>query len=954
MIKLKPLILLIAVLIVASFSDVFAHTIRLNSTADIWLSDATSKERDSSAGKNSCIKLKSVQEMGAVRFDATPVIGKKVESAKLFLRVKGKDLLRHIRVSTISQSWEEGTARWSYSRGNGATFNFANSISKQLWSFPKSQFCDVSMGNGNTLTTYDELKRVGGGWFSVDLTPELIYAMVTGSTDGLAIMDGGTLFFCNNYVYSSDKKGSEPYINVEVKGPLENIPAMPVAKATSDYEHSGLKTGAILVSIKEMPGVFSWNIKLNDKPVERWKIPFPRTVQQTGLEQEHITARSVKESPINFILRGLTPEKMYNIGIVAIDRGGNASPTATLRVKASSARKATPREQRYVVPQGPCKPLCLGDKLKVWVVPGLIKIDPLTSQSIHNDLVGMGDGNSINAVWNGKNVSLHGAKGEYVSFQVVIKRDDTEMSVDGIKLVPNELSNGLSVIGNNEFELFKNWYSKPGNDDRWYPAFNIPLKSSEDFHIPDPKRGLQMQANQSVLVDIYIPKSASSGIYKGFIDVIQSNERLKVPIEISVYDFSLPDVLSFWCEFNSYIIPGNHLDYHRLAHQNRCVFNPWRYKPRVNGTGGSLSLDWSDYDNQVGPLLSGKAFKNNRRTDEPTPVMYLPFEDSWPVHLNKDTYKYNGPWVSLEGWRMNRSGEEYQNAVIQLNEHYLKSEYIGSALSKDYIEGFTKAATLFVKHFKAMGWNNTEMQCFYGGKKTHRIDYGSEMWWQTDEPIHWDDWMALQFFGNLWTKTIQKLEADSNIWVARGDISRPKWQGKVLNGVIQAQYGCMGSEPDNTRLKLLKEQTGVRLRDYGGLGYEGLSYSQVISKVLNTYLSGGDAFLPWQTLGGDDCLDKNKTTTLFVPGKRFGLKVVSDMRLKAFRDAEQLIEYCVLLSNKYKLSRESIRKFINQFIKVGLERTSANPDNADANQASTFCAWQVSEVRKQVAKLIAD
>ncbi|MDR4499297.1 MAG: hypothetical protein MRK02_15470 [Candidatus Scalindua sp.] len=175
-----------------------------------------------------------------------------------------------------------------------------------------------------------------------------------------------------------------------------------------------------------------------------------------------------------------------------------------------------------------------------------------------------------------------------------------------------------------------------------------------------------------------------------------------------------------------------------------------------------------------------------------------------------------------------------------------------------------------------------------------------------------------------------------------------------MDGVMQVQYGGMGSEPNNTRLQLLKDQTGVMIRDYGGLGYEGMSYSQAISTVLNVYLSGGDAFLPWQTLGNDDSLDKNNTTTLFVPGDRFGLSVVADMRLKAFRAGEQLIEYCVLLANKKKLSREQISEFVSQFFKLHMKRTDINPDNADAKQSPTLMAWQISELRKQLAKIIED
>lgn len=41
---------------------------------------------------------------------------------------------------------------------------------------------------------------------------------------------------------------------------------------------------------------------------------------------------------------------------------------------------------------------------------------------------------------------------------------------------------------------------------------------------------------------------------------------------------------------------------------------------------------------------------------------------------------------------------------------------------------------------------------FFRWQKKHRINHGSNMWWSTDEPYHWDDWLALQFFTRLWTK----------------------------------------------------------------------------------------------------------------------------------------------------------------------------------------------------------
>ena len=83
-------------------------TVRLEATADIWVSSFPGEE-DHSAGKHAAFKLKTIQEMAVVRFDASPAAGREVLKARLFLRRAGKDMLRYIRVSTVNADWEEGT-----------------------------------------------------------------------------------------------------------------------------------------------------------------------------------------------------------------------------------------------------------------------------------------------------------------------------------------------------------------------------------------------------------------------------------------------------------------------------------------------------------------------------------------------------------------------------------------------------------------------------------------------------------------------------------------------------------------------------------------------------------------------------------------------------------------------------------------------------------------------------
>ena len=292
------------------------------------------------------------------------------------------------------------------------------------------------------------------------------------------------------------------------------------------------------------------------------------------------------------------------------------------------------------------------------------------------------------------------------------------------------------------------------------------------------------------------PRTQGPGEYAGAISISLGTESIRLPVKLTVGDFEIPDTLSFWPELNGYNYPKNAIDYYSLAHKYRCVLNTLAPAPRLQGRGRDIQVLWDTYDAEIGPLLSGEAFKNNRRAGVPLECMYLPFADGWPTPLTKETYHYDGPW-----YRTTSGAKDYQEGLKAINENYLTAPYIGDALSPDYKDAWLAVQRQFVDHFKAKGWNRTQMQCFYGGKKTHRIDYGVEqMWWTTDEPMYWDDWLALQFFCRMWRQGRDALQADPRIWVARGDISRPNWQGRVLDGAIDVQYGGFGGEANVRRL----------------------------------------------------------------------------------------------------------------------------------------------------------
>jgi len=909
---------------------VFAHatfaaeTVRLKATADIWLSDATPEERTSSAGKLPQFKIKSIQEMAAIRFDASPAKGREVLGATLFLRRAGPDHLRYLRVSTVNGDWVEGNSTQPYGPADGATYKLADTATKRPWAWPGSEFCDVIMSSGYTLDTWAERKELPDGWVSVALTPELIYALVAGDTDGLAVMDGGDLAYHNNFIHSVQSGANAPYIEAQLGKPLAEAPAMPVVKAEPAPEHAHLGSGALKLTIQPTKGAVCWKLTLNGKPVERWRVKHPAA-----------------NDPTVFHLEDLAPAQKCELEAVAVAPGGAASAPAKLTAVASPALAEPPSLGTLKKPGG--GPTVETSRLVVWAAPGLVKISPEEPKAMFDDMALP----FANAAWDGKTIRLFGARGETVSYQLCIEKGEGE-ALTGFKVVPQPLQGpGEAAIGGSAIELFRNWYAR-NKDGKWQPAYCVPLAPGAAFEIPDPQRKLPNQQNQTVYVDLYIPKDAAAGDYKGSVKVEAAGaDAAALPIQLTVFDFVLPDRLSFWPELNGYSIPRDAHAYWRLAHEHRCVANYCTLRPQLKGSGKDIQVDWAGYDEQAGPLLGGEAFKDCRRAGVPPEVMYLGFDDSWPTPLSKKTYNYQGHWPGR--------GEDKK----WINDHYMKAPYIGDALSQDYKDAFHAVERQFIDHFKEKGWNRTEMQCFYGGKNTHRIDWGVNMWWTTDEPYHWDDWLALQFFCRHWTQG--RGTADRKLWAARGDISRPNWQGRVMDGVLDCVYiGGFNDANAYRRCRILHHDTDLEIRTYGGANRDSESNTCSVVMLLNMWTNGANAHLPWQTIGNDRALDNQDSgigggNALIVPGDRLGHTVLADLRLKAFRDGQQLIEYLVELGKRRRLTREQLKAMVYGAVAIETGRVAgAGADNADALTFSTLKAWQIAELRRKLAELIVE
>lgn len=190
----------------------------------------------------------------------------------------------------------------------------------------------------------------------------------------------------------------------------------------------------------------------------------------------------------------------------------------------------------------------------------------------------------VNSVWNGSQVSLFGAKNEVVQFNTILEAGtvaaknvsvqfNTLIGPGGAKIASVPTSgNGVFNWTNRDIELFYmrylqikglsrlsyetyderhiparlrraftgagigsgGWVDRPDHD-KFYPEIAVPLELKPSFDIAAGQ-------NQSIWVDIYIPKDAAVGLYQGTLSILENGSVTRtLPVSLTVKNFTLSD-----------------------------------------------------------------------------------------------------------------------------------------------------------------------------------------------------------------------------------------------------------------------------------------------------------------------------------------------------------------------------------------------------------------------------
>lgn len=875
------------------------ETGRFQASRDIWLSSVGS-EQDYSMGKATTIKLKVYQEFGIVDFNVDSLVGREITSARLFVKPAGggglnlndgTTDLRWLTVSTVSHEWVEGLSTWGTDPvGHGATFN-ESSYQVDDWGWPGAKVWNVAFGNGNTLRDDGWMEAAPGwpGWQEVDIDPRLVQAMVAGASHGLMLMDGSTWWGVNNRI-STRESGNGAYLEVTLGGLDVTPPEPPTELSVLPAPNwATASEGAAQINLRVPQDAFSFNVTVNGMAVERWQIPF---AAEAGTVQ-------------SFPLRDLPGGAILNVVVTAVDAAGNESPPAGAQGQASLALTVP------LLPAVPFNPVAGNPQMlgsaAVWAFPEVTKVDPVTKQVLHEQADG--DYRQKNPVWDGASgtVRLAAARGEIVSFQLAI-----EGALSNCQLAVTTLTGpGAAEIPSQGVKLWRNWYVQRQSE------YAIPLQMGQIFNSPFADNPVTDQTLQALTVDVHVPTNTPPGQYQGTVVLTAQPGQLQIPLQVKVYNVTIPDEVHFNPELNCYGGPGTagstqFQDSFRLAHYHRCTINRVPYGQSGNvhsdwvptiGTDGHVT-NWANFDANLGGLLDGSWFAGNPRASVPVPTLYLPLFEGWPKNflLHYDP----GPGIPING------DDDWDKL-----HHDTMAKPIEEAMDETFKTAFKNCTADFVAHFDTKGWNRTIMECYLNNKPS----WGYTMW-TLDEPAEYLDWAAINFFGRMYKEAVNDPEAYTSLFheqlyeqglaamnrgrptfLFRGDISRPTWQGNVSDEIINIMYvgGLYSSVP-----RLLRDDTGrmpVTLYWYGSCNSPSTSNWQSASWCLKSFALNGNGVLPWQSLAGTAAMTSYDTNGLIIDAGTYGHAVAS-FRVHALRRGAQDAELLRLLQLKNGWSRE--------------------------------------------------
>lgn len=762
------------------------------------------------------------------------------------------------------------------------------------WGSSGVRFPAVAGGNSFTFVTTTQ-SEPHEGQFHWDVPPDMIHALANGLAFGLAIHEHDNDLTRNPTIVSREQSAKKPALVVEFEEESDPAPQPPTDLALSPLS----STEARLSWIGPIEG-FAYDVLVDGVPLGRHNIPF-------------VTPGIPQVIPLRDLPATVTKSATHEVRVVTLSRTGKRSTAATVRGTIFQSLAIAPPEIKW--PASVRKPIA-----NLAVIPVADKYDQAGEPV--GDLPA--DYRTHNSLYDGQRVRLAGAAGEVCGFQLLI-RGKGQVSVD-IRLpgpplrVERHLAHYVAANG------------------RMIPDPLVPL--------PDPLP-LTPDADQVVFVDCYLPFDAAAGVRKG---AIALSDGRSVPLELEIRPFSIPRKATFFCEMNGYGLPDHVDDYYaiqQIAYDHRVHANILHYSHHTAAPGArKSSLDmrlrsgrrmdnrryddispgareayWDDFAEAFGPYLDGSLFAQGHRGPVPAPGFYLTFHESWPLNCRAF---FNG---DPDAYRAFREQPQYSETYVNI------------------LQSFGRLAS-------DRGWNNAGFQVFLNNKGS--LNEPTKAPWVLDEPASYWDYRALRYFGELTDRG--RSSADGPRIDYRVDISRPEFCRGELDR--RADLWVVSSSAFQHYRRLVTdriERDGIKVWVYGTTNHVHETNRMLQGWALDAWRDGATGLVPWQTIDkSGNALKQADQLGLFIFDQNGSGKNVirHSARLKAYREAQQLIEYLNLLKARCGWNRDQLQRFVAHYVASDAAIRKGNDDDAGTMVYAQISPRDIDSLKQAIAKLL--
>ncbi len=359
---------------------------------------------------------------------------------------------------------------------------------------------------------------------------------------------------------------------------------------------------------------------------------------------------------------------------------------------------------------------------KISALPASVRLDPSSGKIIEDrpDLYKMEPlGNLLEKNWifNGTEVNLNCARGEYVSFQLAIEKTGMADLKDIIVQISPFTRNGQPLPS--KPELFLEWavrvttnstgYEKTSLGPGYYPDALIPIKFLQmdmskypgrlqyPFELPDFLNRIDHQRFALIWVDQWVPidkVKAVPGDYLSTVTISVAGKAKSMPVKLHVWDFALPNQNKLGGNlqhegFLRRMTEAQELELYQLFKRHRVVPADPTYEPSIRvSENGNVDINFDIYDKRLKKYFTGEAFtqqygyRDGPGYGEPLEQFVLPFDvygkhgdGGWPDVI-KSALTPSQNWLDLykQAAKLERTPEKqkiYLNAIQKVREHIL-------------------------------------------------------------------------------------------------------------------------------------------------------------------------------------------------------------------------------------------------------------------------------------------